>query len=171
MRRSDWRQEKGAQSGAFGPSDSTELVALRWLCFAGQGLQRGAKMTSLPQLKAEAAATLEFLRAVDPFRDGLDTELLATGQHTSHERVFASGVSELVDQPAIHLDEIHAQPMQILQRGGPCAEIVNAYAVSHSAQSLDRPIGRHKVRQLYGFRHFDQDALGQRTSAQEKRGQ
>ncbi len=90
-------------------------------------------MASLAELKAERFAVFQLFQAVDPFCDGIDAKLAAAGEHASHERVFARGLSELVDQSTVHLYEIHRQPMQILQRGRARAEIVDAHAVSHSA--------------------------------------
>src|SRR5438105_270752 len=64
---------------------SAPVLTLFAFCDAGQGLQRWAKMASLPELKADVAAAPQLLRTVDPFCNRLDTQFAAAGQYASHQ--------------------------------------------------------------------------------------
>src|SRR2546423_573672 len=80
---------------------SGPVLTLFAFCDARQGLQRGAKMPPLSELKADCAAASQLLRTVDPFCDRLDPKFAAARQYAAHDSVLARRLAQPVDQPAI----------------------------------------------------------------------
>src|SRR4029079_9374786 len=107
----------------------------------GKFLERRAQPFALAVVKAHLARSLGHRLGFDPFRDSGDAHLAAKPGQTGQKRIVALGAADLLDHGAVEFDEVHREGMQVIDRGGAGAEIVQPDPVSHRPQRTDRLAG------------------------------
>src|SRR6266568_6791711 len=149
-----------ALRGRYGPSARVASGCRRHPVQPGPERLWLGHAVALSEIHADLAQQRYDAVAVDEFRDGLLVGDMADAVDGLDHRAVDWIVGHVFDEPAVDLEEIHGQMLQIGKRGHPGAEVVQREAAAERLHLVDE-VGRFvEPGDRGGLGNLEADGLG-----------